>query len=132
MANQRTETVHSEYGEVEVEVVDCDSCNNTVAKEDTVPFTIGDRDGLACRHCEREGPVSFPRKVLDWGLHRLGTDPDGDPIIAAFFAPWLYFLLGLFGLLGEEDLEFYNGFGWATITYFSWAVIFILIWVELY
>lgn len=62
--NARTETVETVHGEVEVEVADCDSCGNTAKAEDMVKFHIGDREGLACRICEDEGPVEFPAPEL--------------------------------------------------------------------
>jgi len=96
-----TETVQTTYGDVEIDVVDCDSCGNRVAKDDTVEFTIGDREGRACRHCEGEGPVSFPTRSIDYA-ERL-------------WKPWLIGLgiicgplatpLMLLGYLDEGDTE---------------------------
>jgi len=57
-------TVDTPYGETTIEVVECDSCGNTVSKDDTVEFTLGDREGRACEHCYDSGPVSFPEGVL--------------------------------------------------------------------
>jgi len=59
-------TVDTPYGETTIEVVECDSCGNTVSKDDTVEFTLGDRTGRACEHCYDSGPVSFPEKVIEW------------------------------------------------------------------
>lgn len=59
-------TVDTPYGETTIEVVECDSCGNTVSKNDTVEFTLGDRTGRACEHCYDSGPVSFPEKVTEW------------------------------------------------------------------
>jgi len=55
-----TQTVHTQFGEVEVETVECDSCGNEIAKDDAKKFTIGEREGYACSHCVDEGPISFP------------------------------------------------------------------------
>jgi hypothetical protein len=59
----QTETIETAYGDVQVELVECDSCGNRVKKEETVPFEIGDRQGRACEYCEEDGPMSFPERV---------------------------------------------------------------------
>ena len=61
-------TVDTPYGETTIEVVECDSCGNTVSKNDTVEFTLGDRTGRACEHCYDNGPISFPERVTEWAL----------------------------------------------------------------
>jgi len=77
-----TETVQTPYGDVEVELVDCDSCGNTVREEDTVEFEIGARTGVACEHCRDEGPVSFPE--------RHSFDPNAAMVVVfAVFSPLL-------------------------------------------
>lgn len=92
MSNQRTKTIESIHGPVEVEVVDCDSCGTTVRADATVPFTLGDREGVACENCYDDGPISFP----DWRwteliptFHGMGTDEDGNDA---------WFLIGMFPL----------------------------------
>lgn len=77
-----TRTATTPHGEVEYEVVTCDSCGNDVAKEDAKDFFIGDVDeitdyhgqekvyfdtleqGKACPICADDeavdGPISFP------------------------------------------------------------------------
>ena len=64
----KTETVHTEYGEVSIETVECDSCGNTIAKDDAQDFRMGDRHGYACSHCVDEGPISFPEKAREWAM----------------------------------------------------------------
>lgn len=69
----QTETVHTKYGEVSIETVECDSCGNTIATEDAHRFAMGEgtvhgfedaeRHGYACEHCVNEGPAGFPSKV---------------------------------------------------------------------
>jgi len=50
-------TVH---GEVEYEVVECDSCGAEIPADEANDFTIGDREGVACDLCVEEGPSGFP------------------------------------------------------------------------
>jgi len=59
----KTETIETQYGTVEVETVECDSCGQRIGKEEAHDFTIGDRDGYACAHCVDDGPISFPPSV---------------------------------------------------------------------
>ena len=59
----KTETIETQYGTVEVETVECDSCGQRIGKEEAHDFTIGDRDGYACSHCVDNGPISFPPSV---------------------------------------------------------------------
>jgi len=66
----KTKTIHHEYGEKEIEVVECDSCGQEVAKDESYAFlmtkghswVVGgniDVDGWACEHCA-ENPISYP------------------------------------------------------------------------
>jgi len=87
MTQSKTETVQTTYGDVEIDVVDCDSCGNRVAKDDTVEFTIGDREGRACSHCESEGPVSFPTRAVNyaeqlWHPVLIGISTVAAPLVA--------------------------------------------------
>jgi len=59
----QTETIHTAYGDVEVETVECSSCGEKIAKDDAKDFTIGSRSGYACSYCEKNGPISFPERV---------------------------------------------------------------------
>jgi hypothetical protein len=54
---EQTETVDLEYGAVEIDVIKCDSCGNTVAPEDAKPFTLDGEEGHACTLCAEEGPI---------------------------------------------------------------------------
>jgi len=113
--NVETEIVQSQYGDVEIEVVDCDSCGNRVAKEDTVPFSIGSREGLACKHCEQEGPVSFPQKVREWTLP--SEQKNGETFGLGFYIglfPLTFPITFLDGLKGYDD--FAEGYATAVIT----------------
>lgn len=55
-----TETIQTVYGDVEIPVVQCDSCGDTIAKDDANEFTIGNRNGYACDYCADTGPINFP------------------------------------------------------------------------
>lgn len=92
----RTETVETVYGDVEVSLVDCDSCGNPVRKRDAVEFSIGGRDGWACEHCEEEGPLSFPERV---GLE----EPPFLWLIFAVFAPLVFILC--IGFMADPDTD---------------------------
>lgn len=61
----KTQTAHTAHGQVEYEVVECDSCGTNVLPDETVVFTIGDREGVACKMCEDSGPVSLPKQTID-------------------------------------------------------------------
>ena len=69
-------TIQTAYGDVEIETVDCDSCGQTIGKEDARRFGLTseeqapnvrinetERCGYACSHCVDEGPISFPPSV---------------------------------------------------------------------
>ena len=58
-----TETIQTAYGDVEIETVDCDSCGQTISKDNANEFTLSDREGHACDHCVDNGPISFPPSV---------------------------------------------------------------------
>lgn len=123
MTNTYTEIVQTKYGDVEIETVDCDSCGNRVSKEDTVTFEIGSRKGLACEHCEKEGPISFPRLVLK--LREFGTDPDRDSILYPLLFPYVYLIVALINdVKNGRDTQFWRGFWWATVVLTTWGGVF--------
>lgn len=70
MNDTETETIQTVYGDVDAEVVECDSCGITVLEEDAKKFTIGDREGWACETCEDTGPAEFPEfePVVGWNI----------------------------------------------------------------
>jgi len=65
----KTKTIQHEYGEKEIEVVECSSCGQEIAKEESYYFMIrndknkdgftGKIDGRACEYCV-DNPISFP------------------------------------------------------------------------
>jgi len=74
----KTKTIQHEYGEKEIEVVECDSCGQEVAKDESYAFLMTkgraslawddiDANGWACRHCA-ENPISYPMILGEfWG-----------------------------------------------------------------
>lgn len=64
MSAAETHTVDTIYGEAEIEVVECSSCETEIAKAEAEPFKIGkgddERTGWACEHCASEGPADYP------------------------------------------------------------------------
>lgn len=69
MTKTKTITETTTHGEVEYEVVECDSCGNDVMTDEALDFQIGDREGKACSHCVEVGPIDFPHPNVppkDW------------------------------------------------------------------
>jgi len=76
----QTETVYTAHGEVEYEIVECDSCGDSVRKTNAQRYYIGDvrrtrlkfghrqvrfdkktpAKGWACEYCRENGVVGFP------------------------------------------------------------------------
>jgi hypothetical protein len=109
MSDTDTYEVETQFGPAEIETYECDSCGNRVAYENTVTFSIGEREGRACEHCEETGPVSWPQKTLDF----LKVDIDyGMAIFGVLFTPLA--LLVIFEKALSEDEDFEQGilFGW--------------------
>jgi len=96
MGNETVETV---YGSVEVDTVECDSCGDTILKDDAYLFYIEDSpntltandkyNGYACKHCADVGPASFPGQEVS-------SDEDKMPILAALMLIVLYPFLAPF------------------------------------
>jgi len=77
------QTLTTEHGEVSYEVVECDSCGNTIAKSDATDFIVGDvtdvttfstmpdkykfgngmHRGYVCPYC-KDDPARFPEGGL--------------------------------------------------------------------
>ena len=80
-----TTTLDTQYGKMEIEIVECASCNNEILFDLAEEFTIGDNKGWACEFC-KGGPVDFP------------SDDDSEE------APSL--LLGLVSLISATSMAF--------------------------
>lgn len=121
------ESIKTPYGETTIETYDCDSCGNTVAYEDTVEFTIGDTEGRACEHCEENGPISFPRRVLEWEYPKNTNSKEDDGLIihivlAALFLPFLT-IAGL----TDKGSQFEKGYATAVLTFVTYLGIILLL-----
>ena len=110
----QTKTVQTTYGDVEVEVVECDSCGNTISKDEAREFTLGNREGHACEHCVDEGPISFPSK---YGSLDMGKTDEGRFPRFLFWAPVDIPLVMIFGPF-ENDMT--DGMRW--IMWVAWAM----------
>jgi len=132
MTDTATETVETRYGAVEIETVECASCEETVAKEDAHPFSIehpvgsvrgGEwKEGYACPICADEGPASYPERVRGWALP---TDESGDYENGpAFFIATAPLLLPLATAIGctEDSTQFTDGYAMAVITILVWGL----------
>jgi hypothetical protein len=60
MTDTETRQAATVHGEVEYEVVECDSCGTEILADEANDFTIGDRVGVACDLCVEKGPSGFP------------------------------------------------------------------------
>ena len=92
MSNRRTETVDTRFGQVTVDVVDCDSCEETVKFDDSHDFIINDKKGHACNICFDTGPLKFPKEHKQ-SLKEIWDD-DGK-LIAIFGGVLLMMLISL-------------------------------------
>lgn len=129
MTEPDTQTVQTEYGEATIETYDCDSCGNTVAYEETVEFTIGDREGRACSHCDDNGPISFPQNVREWSLPEDPDDYAPPTLFSILIAPItlpIYCFLGL-----SEDHAFDQGVLLAVLAITAWGLSLGSAWVLL-
>ncbi len=131
MSSAETHTVETQYGPTTIETYDCDSCGNTVAYENTVPFTIGDTEGRACEHCEANGPISFPKRVVEFQppYETVGSNSYG-LVFHTLFAP-LVLPFETFGGFVDDDDRFAAGYATAVVTLFVWLVVPAVLWVVL-
>jgi hypothetical protein len=122
MSDTETHTVETPYGPAEIETYECDSCGNTVAYENTVEFTIGDRTGRACSHCESEGPVSVPKKAIEWSVKHFDTEDDaeiaalGSILLAPLFLP-----MSIVVVLTGEGSKWAKGYATAIVSLLVWV-----------
>ena len=126
----QTQTITTEYGDVQVETVECDSCGNTIARDAAHEFTIGSRDGHACDYCVENGPISFPEKVyrLTTPTDELPSPHDAD-LGLLFHLGVAPLILPIQTFLGVYDgNEFEQGYATAIITILLWVGVPLLIW----
>jgi hypothetical protein len=118
-----TKTVETEYGTAEIEVVECDSCGNTVGKEEAKEFTIADRKGWACEYCAENGPLSFPEKVRKFALP---SDGNANTLFFIVSSPVLLPAMTFVGLFSPNN-QFVEGYAMASITYIIYITLFVVI-----
>ena len=128
---KETQTVETVYGTATIETYECDSCSNVVPYEETVEFRIGEREGRACVHCEAEGPVSWPRKVLEFRIPGLPFEDDDGELanlesvgIFIAMAP-LLMPIGVLRSFTVDTGEFAKGVAYATIAMLFWGFVIV-------
>jgi len=122
MSDPESHTVSTQYGETTIDVYECDSCGNTVSHENTVGFTLGDREGRACEHCADTGPIGFPERVVNWSLPK-DEESDEEPGVVLFiaFAP---IVLPIAAIVGFRDgPPFVQGYAMAVLTLLVWVLL---------
>jgi len=126
----RTKEISTEYGTTTIQITDCDSCGNTVAKDEAVEFTIGDRSGHACEYCANNGPISFPEKVVEWSLP---TDKYGNtgPAIFVFimFAPFFFILIFFDAISVDKETPHFDGYVYGVLAVLLWVVLPLIIFI---
>ena len=123
MSGTQTEAVETVYGSVNVETVTCDSCGETMLKDDANDFSIGDREGHACDYCVREGPISFPERVREYALPR---DEDGEFWMYVITAPALCLIVVSEALFTDVG-EFASGYFIAIVSVILWVGVPLLV-----
>jgi len=129
MSDPESHTVSTQYGETTIDVYECDSCGNTVAHENTVKFTLGDREGRACEHCADTGPIGFLERIVNWSLPKRvvnwsfskDKEPDEESGVVLFIvlAP---IVLPLATIVGFRDgPPFIQGYAMAVLTLLVWV-----------
>jgi len=121
MTDTRTKT---ELRTVEVEVQDCDSCGNEAPVEEMAPFTIGEREGVACPHCVDEGPVEFPSRTVKSTIRALAQGENDKDVAEDLFLAVIFPVSTPIALLMALNGELNNrGFGYLS------GVLGALLWV---
>lgn len=120
--------VHTAYGDIEIDVVECASCGNEVAKKDAVDFVIGDQEKLACQHCAEEGPINFPSQRKKFSI----KNKDGFILMSVLFAPVFIPISTLIGISNQSN-DFSEGYATAVLSILTWTVFIILMynWIML-
>lgn len=131
-----TETVVTEYGEVEtdIEIVECDSCNETVRIDEANEFTIGNRSGWACKYCADVGPAGYPSDIRQ----KFGFTEDDIGFLPMIAIGWIVIPVCMIELAFNDPDEMVQKdamtgeFGWVLLTYGLIALgLYALIWLLL-
>ena len=112
MTNTETRQAATVHGEVEYEVVECDSCGAEILADEANDFTIGDREGVACDLCVGEGPSDFPH-------------PEEIPVIAAPFVvlAWPLMMPAAFHMIIHSHSPNERDFGLLVLSFAAGAVL---------
>lgn len=121
-----TKTIQTQYGDVSIDTVECDSCGNTIAKRDAHRFAIhngvpnprfndADRSGYACDYCASEGPISFPNRAKK-RLKILAEDMD-------FVFGVLMWPLSSLIIIADADEGWQRGFAMASYGAWVWIIV---------
>ena len=139
MSERITKTVQTAYGDVEVELVTCDSCGSEVKSEEAKRFVVGDPEqhndvaisfhpgrshvGWACEYCRDNGPVEIPEGV--------GPFPERWPFGARFLAfmifGWLLIPLSFITGLGGGRMSDFDEGVLLTTMYIAVLFVFLLL-----
>lgn len=131
---QTTATIESEYGSHEIDVVECDSCGNTVAPEEAKPFTLDEEAGHACEHCVEEGPIGFDIKDDAFLRYHPYSDELGSKkqvLLYLGLSPVILVLLMLFTPFYDveddpgAEIKLLGLTGWGL---FLWVTVFVGVW----
>jgi len=121
----------TEHGSVEVDTVNCDSCGDTILRDDAYRFGMDtspnkrmndvEYNGYACEHCANVGPASFPERVVS---------SDGDSVSlreALMLIVWFPIASPIISLLilvdGPLKNDVVSGYAYAFIGMVLWALI---------
>ena len=116
-----TEVVVTEYGEVEtdIEIVECDSCNETVRIDEANEFTIGKRSGWACKYCADVGPAGYPSDIR----RKFGLTADDIGFLPTIAIGWIVIPVCMIELALNDPDEMVQKdamtgeLGWVFVTY---------------
>jgi hypothetical protein len=120
-------TIQTKYGEVEVETIECDSCGNTIGKEDAHEFTLGDREGHACDHCVDNGPISFPDTVAEWDTPVENLRMNDYGVVFYVILGFITLPIGTITGFSTQADDFRQGFTMGVIVFFVWVVLPLLL-----
>ena len=130
MGNETVETV---YGSVEVDTVECESCGETILREDGYRFGMSTNphkkindskyNGYACEHCASVGPASFPERLREYALPRGENGLFWGYVITA---PALCPIVVSEALFTDVD-EFYSGYFIAIVSVILWVAFSLLV-----
>jgi len=134
-----TKTVETEYGTAEIEIVECDSCGNTVGKEQAKRFAIGEKvpnprindaevNGWACEYCMAEGPLSFPQQVSEWALPKEEQDDYTYGITFHIILAVVVIPFETINGFQSDSGKFTKGYAIASVTYLLYIFLGIGLW----